>query len=320
MSTTPRTTPDDFLDDPWLTADTNLDTSGLTPEQRAAYSARFGRKDPYADSFDGLSPQVVTNAIDYEAMLNDPTVRAELAERDPQFAARYEQEQIEVVVAEFRRQNPGYLKTEQNARTVIQGLAQQYLGKDWLDNEEAIQELHRMGRWTVAELTAQFESCLKAGRLDVPKGQAKELTREQKLEVVAAIRESHPEVAIIRYLQFALGGKLPYKFHEPGKFMATYPKLCNQASLFVWQNMRADVDPEEFAQFYKDRLAGAALLSVEFIDQAWEAWQKTRRKSALFGAVDNLRQQPEDLDSLSDAELNRRLEQARREALRSRRN
>lgn len=314
-----------LLSDPFFDANSNVDLAGFTLEERSEINRRLGRPEKKENPFDTLCPDVITNTRspreEYAEMLRDPEVRAELAQRDPRFAEQYEAEEIERIVAEFRRKNPDYIKTERNADAVIGALAKAHLGKDWLDNEDAAAELYRAGHWSVDELTKQFKAYLKAGLLDVSRGQTKELTKAEKLDVIAAIRESCPEVAIVRYLTHAFGGKLPYEFHGPRQFMATYPQLCSKAALFVWLNSRVGLDQDEFAEFQKSQLSRTPLLTFELIDDAWRAWQESKRRSHLFSAVDDFKQrtaEPEDLDHLTDAELDRRLLQARKEARQSR--
>lgn len=313
MTTTPAVS-DDWLNDPFLDATT--DVSNLSAEQQRKFRAKFGIPEPRKDDFDNLNPQIVRSPrAEYAAMMEDPEIRRELAARDPRFAEEFEKDQVEATVAEFRKRNPGYLKSERNATAVIQALAKRHLAKDWLDNDDAAAELYRAGHWTVAALEAQFKTCLRAGLLDVPRGETKELTRDEQLDVIASIRESHPEVAVIRFLTHAFNGSLPFEFHTPRQFMAAYPTLCSKAALFVWQHSQVGLDRDAFAEFCRAKLAHTPMLTFEMIDRAWNDWNEGRRKSHLFGAVDTLRQntEPEDLDSLSDEEINRRWNQAIRE-------
>lgn len=312
---------DEWLNDPFLDATT--DVSNLTPEQKRKFRAKVGIPEPRQhDELGDLNPYVISNAKqEYQDMLRDPAVRAELAQRDPKFAEQYQAEQIEAVVAEFRERNPEYLETARNAAAVIQPLARKYLRKYSLDEQEAGEELYRAGHWTVKNLEAQYKACLKAGTLDVPKGHTKQLTDQEKLEVLAILRGGDDEGAVLRYLDLAFGGSIPQQgIRTPQQLMARYPDAFNEAAVFVWVNSRTDVTPDELRDFQREKLAQIPLLSIMLISQAWHEWNKGRHTAKMQGAVDRFRrtQQEEDLDSLSDAEIDRRLQQARREAMRVR--
>src|SRR5665213_1067169 len=111
-----------LLDDPFYGPDVNLDMAGFSPELRE--KLRPTKKDDWGD----LVPEIVRSPREeYAAMLADPDVRKEIAERDPAFAERYAEEEAERVVVEFRRANPGYLKTQRNADRVVGALAKRHL-------------------------------------------------------------------------------------------------------------------------------------------------------------------------------------------------
>src|SRR5665213_2826861 len=198
-----------LLDDPFYGPDVNLDMAGFSPELRE--KLRPTKKDDWGD----LAPEIVRSPREeYAAMLADPDVRKELAERDPAFAGRYADEQMESIVAEFRRMNPSYLKTAKNAGVVIGGLAKRYLGKDWLDNDDAMAELYSIGKWTTAELTGEYQRAASSGLLDVPVGTAKPLSRREELDVIATLRSAGTEAALTTYLKYAIGGTLPHKYRS----------------------------------------------------------------------------------------------------------
>ena len=311
---------DDFLDDPFLTADTNLDTSGMSAELIAKMNAKFGRAPRrQEDGFD-LRPQVLRSpAEEYRAMLQDPEIRKELAERDPAFADRFEAEEIDRIVTEFRQRNPDYLKTTKNAHVVIQSLAKKYLGKDWLDQDEAAAELWRAGKWSVDELTNQFKSCLRAGLLDVRRGTAKSLSESEELEVVALIRIGNLPAAIVRFVELSFSGKLP-AYQSAEKFLAQQPELASQAAIFVWFNSQPSrLDVDEFKRFQSEKLSGVRLLTYQLVDQAWGEWRKENKPSYLF--PNGINPEPstrEDLDDLSTQEIEDRYQQAVRDYRRGR--
>jgi hypothetical protein len=285
----------------------------LSTAQTLISKLRPTKKDDWGD----LVPEIVRSPQEeYSAMLNDPKIRAELAERDPAFAERYAEEEAERIVVEFRRANPGYLKTKRNADRVVGALAKRHLGKDWLTRGDATTELFKAGHWSVEEITAEYQAALAAGELDVPRGTTKPLSRREELDVIATIRQQGPEAAIIAYLTHALGGELPRAYRKTSDFLVDYPELATQASWFVWLNSRAAIDGETLAAF-QSYFGNPELPTVAMLDGSWfEFSQLPQRKyPGLYGhAASEEEPEPEDLENLSNEQLDRRILEARRAA------
>ena len=310
---------DEFLADPFLTADVNIDTRAMSTETVSKMNAKFGRTEKKQDDGFGLRPEVIrSQAEEYAALLRDPAVRREMAERGgAEEVERYEKQEREKVVAAFRQANPDYLKTPRNGDAVIQALAKRYLQRDWLSNEDAACELWAEGKWTVQELTAQYKACLAAGELDVPRGTAKVLSESEELQVLAKIRVGDTSGAIIRFVELSFSGRLP-AFQSAEKFLAEQPELASKAALFVWANSQAALSLEEFQQFQSERLSGTRLLTYALIDRAFAEWKKGNKRSYLFpnGAPETATR--ENLDDLSNEEINERLTRAVRDYRRGR--
>ena len=197
-----------------------------------------------------------------------------LAERDPKARAELEEQNAERISVEFRAKNPGYLKTAKNSHVLIQTLALTHLKTDYLDDDDAIRVLYQSGKWTVETLTATYKQLLKAGRLDVPKGGFRELTKEEKLKVIALLRAYDAESALMTFISYSLGENAP-EFDSPEGLLAAYPQLASRAALFVWYHSQADViDREQFADFQRSTLAGRPILTIEFIGRAWASYQR----------------------------------------------
>lgn len=306
----------EFLNDPFLDGTTNLDTSGMSAETVAKMNEKFNRVEKKRDDGFGLNPEIIRDpAEEYRAMLQDPEVRKELAARDPEFAKRYEKEEIKRVVAEFRRKSPSYLMTDHNADTVIQSLAKSETGTDWLSNDAAAALLWRSGKWTVDKLTTEFRRCLQAGALDVPRGTAKVLSETEELRVIARLRTGDIPGAILLFVELSFAGRLP-AYRSAERFLAEQPELASKAALFVWANNQPSLNLEEFEQFQNEKLSGVRLLTYDLIDRAWNGWQTGKMLTNLYPNANGSNPQltgPEDLDDLSDEELDRRLLQARKD-------
>ena len=332
MTTEAQTTAtESWLNDPWLEG-ANIDTAGWTPERKAALAKKQGRRQSIYehDSEGDLRPEIIRSERDeLISLLADPEVKAELARRDPQFAQRYEEGQIEAVVTEFRKANPDYLRTDRNADAVIQGLGRKYLGKhkDWLSNDEVSAELYKLGKFTVDELTAQFKRCFRAGVVDVPKGKTRPLSKHEEADVVSLVRCGDPSNAVVAYLTYAFGGRLPeVDYSSPRDLLRKHPEVARAAAIFVWKTSKPGLDPEQFAEFERDRLSHIAMPTVTLIEQAYEEWMENRpRRSYLFQstsqptAPEEHEPQPKiDYDSMPDEQLDWHLAQARAQAIKDR--
>jgi hypothetical protein len=291
-----------WLDDPWLKG-ANLDTSGMSSEDKAALAAKQGRKQSIFETGDVWGANPVPEVIKSESeelreMLSDPEIRRELAERDPVFAQKYEEEQIEAVVTEFRRANRDYIPTDRNSETVIQALARKYLQKDWLSNDEAAASLFKLGKWTVAELTAQFKQCLRAGAVDIRRGTTRQLSTDEKADVISLIRIGDLNNAIVQFITYAFGGNLPHSdYADPRDLMKRHPALARQAVEFVWYHTKPGLDPVEFNQFKTERLTHIQIPTLGLVEQAWSEWQDSRtnqrRYPHLFGGKSQAESEPE---------------------------
>jgi hypothetical protein len=88
-----------------------------------------------------------------------------------------------------------------------------------------------------------------------------------------------------------------------------YKRLVEEAVWFCWAHGRANYSPTRARrEFIQDYVAGR-IPTAHLLDEAWAACQvaeKDALRSALFGQVTSseVEQQP-DLDSLSDAQINK---------------
>lgn len=248
-----------FLCDPFISEATDI--SRRTPEERAAFCRYFGLASPERDDgFGSLQPDIIRSSRhEYAEMLNDPEIRKELAERDPTWKGRYEQETIEAIVHQFRLENPKYKPTTRNKYAVFTWLTKKYLnGVDWYNTDEAALKLLQAGHLSTQTLREAYIALRDSGQLrDTPDGEYKALSAEEQIQVIALLRTGHPDRAIDQFMQFALANnRKTYK--TVAEFFARNPELASRASLFVWRHMQPDLSDEEFSQFERMALAGEA--------------------------------------------------------------
>jgi hypothetical protein len=290
--------------DPWWSESTNLDTSSLSPETRTRLGLDKAVPDdggPDADGFGGLTE---TGPKNLRAMLQNPTAEMleSLAESDPSIRARLAEENAERVNLEFRKAHPAYLKTPGNFQSLVNAMALEHLGVDHLSADEAYAELCESGKWTLPNLSSAFARLQKAGALDVPKGTARELTREEKLRVIALIRTWDVGSAIASYLNFAVGTPSE-PWTSPEDLVVRYPETANRAAAFCWYHSQTEaIDQGEFNQFLKSQMAGRPLWTVELLGSAWSAYKRGLTSTGTTPAEEAPRTDP-DFDGLSDADF-----------------
>jgi hypothetical protein len=295
--------------DPWA-KDANMDTRGFSPETLA----RLGLLNQEPDEIfemedkDGLNRIADLGPKNLRAMLQnpDPEMLEAMAERDPKLREQIAEKNAERISLAFRAKNPDYVRSARNSRTLIQTMAREHLLADHLDDNEAIRSLYASGKWTVETLNVAYKRLLNAGRLDVPKGTTRELTKEEKLRIIALLRTWDIESALMSYISYSLGPNAP-TFDSPEGLLAAFPNLASDAALFVWFHSQADaIDRDQFRHFRRTKLAGRPMLTVDLIDRAWQAYQKELANPRVTPPVDTASPATgtrDHFDNLSDADF-----------------
>jgi hypothetical protein len=300
-----------------------VESDPFAPEPGWTGGGDFSRpKDDHG--FWNLASEKQFRPLNVEAMLKDPEVQRELARKDPALRAALIEEEMGKIAEEFRRRNPAYHATNRNYEAIVRHLAAQYLQADWLDIETSENRLYDAGKWTVDYLTQAYKSLLKAGKLDVPKGTRRALTKQEQLELIAQIRLGDFESAIVNYIQWCLNDS-SIEYDSPTDILAKNPELASEASCFVFYHSRAgEIDPTTFAEFKKAKLRGHQILTVHLLNKAWESWVADRRRGLLFRDIDENKQQTQpkpisakDIDSLDDEEIAKLYRASGREYIRS---
>lgn len=311
------------LDDPWLTA--NLELTGRSDAFRAAYRTKFGIEPPKQNDFDvALDARVISDVSpatrlksSLHKIMRSNEGRKELSERDPHWRKAYLDNILEQTVLEFRRRSPDYFVSGWNATMLTKYLATKYLGKDWLEPDDAARELFESDKWTPETLQEAYEVQLKAGQLQVAKGKIKPLSDHQKLEVISEAQMNGPAEGIVRYIELSLG-ELPNGNNTAAvsRFRANNPKVCNEATLYVFRNLHGgSLSDAEWDEFQQMMIARSPLLTYQ---QLLDGYAELRRSSKSGLSPSGPATAKEDLDELSDEEIAERLMQARRAAARAR--
>jgi hypothetical protein len=306
-----------WLNDPFLSETTDIST--LTPEQQKQFRQKFNLPEPArGDDMAGLSPEIIRNPRrEYEEMLRDPEVQAEIARTNPTFKESWDLQRVEAAVHQFRKENPRYKAAARNKDAIFRHLTRQYLdGVDWLDSEDAALQLLNAGKLSPQTLKDAYTTLLGQGRLEVPDGEHKELSPQEEIRILALIRTGHFPDAIQQFMKYALVNDRN-TYNDVPDFFARNPEVASKAALYVWRNSQADLSEEEFSRFQQEMLAGKQLLTFNFIGEAWNSWRsrnKVRPHLFPMGTQQPV-PEPENLEELSDAELDSRINEARRQVV-----
>ena len=315
--------PDPQQDTAWIDEDPFLDESydwrSLPADRQAQFKKHFRIQEPQRDTFDIPDPDIQHK--DFKTtlakMLDDPGVRREMAEKDPRFGARYEADCIEDAVHHFRKANPDYRKTSKNERMLMKYLSDKYLDGRIYTSDRAAMELYRLGRWTAASLQEAYSAGLAAGSLDVPEGRARELSTVERREVIAVLQALGPISAVERFVEIAMSG-LP-QFSDARQVMrwrANHPEVANDSALFVFRHYHPEIQATEITAMLPELQATHPLWTVALIEQFYGHWQTRYLMATLPKA--NADDEPVDLESLSDVEVEKLWALARVEALKHR--
>jgi hypothetical protein len=297
----------------WI--DETTDTRHMSTEaQKAAghYREPKTNVDPFADDgFGGVDRS--KKGMTLEDFANDTETLEEYARRDPAFGEKLADHRIDEVCVEFVRKTKRYLKTDKNYERIVKFLAKTYLDEVRFDSEEdTVRKLYEAGAWTVETLTYAFNQLCNVGRMEMASGEIKELSKDEKLAVIADIRDGDPEAAVINYISYSFGGQAPREYQSPRDFITAHPALSSKAVWFVFGHLTAaELTPEELADFRKD-MSRHPLPTVQFLQNSLPAWRQAHRHRVMFGGSDQNKQQQaeqpkeftsEELDRLSDAEI-----------------
>jgi hypothetical protein len=240
----------------------------------------------------------------------DSATQDELAKRDPNgFGKKLAEVRQEQVVDAFRKANPTYLQTERNQKAVYRYIRDVQLQDPNLPLDDTDDVAYEAGLWTVENLTAVFKLLSARGKLDVPAGKTKTLNREEMMDCISAIRLGDLQGAALSFIEYSFGGKLP-PYSSPRDLFSRYPQLASDAAKFVFYHSRGTISKADWQTFEKEKLAGVPMLTYELIKGAYEDWVFLRElnkdaKDAV--AVAPAPPSEEDLNQLSDEEINKRI-------------
>lgn len=291
------------------------DTAGMWldefDQQRAEYAKTKKPKADDWEDFGGVARPGRTfgAAADLE---NDVDTQNELARRDPKgFGVKLAEIRQEKVVNGFKAANPTYIANEKNQKAVFKYIRDVQLQDPNLPLDDTDDVAYAVGLWTVENLTSVFKLLSARGKLDMPAGKPKALDREEMLSVIAAVRTGDLQGAIVAFIEYSFGGKLP-QYSSARDLFSRYPDLASNASKFVYFHANGTISKSDWEAFEREKLAGVPMLTVKLIETAFNDWVILRELNRERDSKDAVVSAPvppteEDLNQLSDEELNRRI-------------
>jgi hypothetical protein len=305
----------------WIDETTDVRHMSKEAQKKAGYKAPKTTDESWEDEWGGvIRPNKNMTVSDIEA---DEETLNELARRDPKFRAKLDDVRMEEVVDAFKKANPDYIASERNYEVIVRYIRDRQLKDSNCPLDDVDDVAYAEGLWTVANLSAVFKYLAAKGKLEMPAGKPKELSREEKLSVIANIRQGDPQAAVVNFITYSFAGRPPREFSSAHDFMTAYPDLTSKAVWFVFEQIHAgELSIQELADF-KKAMSRHALPTVPFLQDAlirWHATANLRSPAAPEQAVkDDPAPEPtqRELESLSDAEIDARIIEQQKEWRRS---
>lgn len=287
-----------------------VDVSGISVERQKELGIYRQPKEE-RDAF----PDLVYRPISWKPaeIENDTELQNELARQDPKFRKQLNDARMEEVTIGFTTANPDYLSTKRNFSRMIKALEQELeLPAKIFDEDEIMDKAYEAGKWTVEHLTSVFRALKKAGRLDVPPGEPKNLTQSELLSVLSDIRLGDTEAAISHYISFAMADDTAY-YSDPRTFLQQHPALVARAVWYVWANTHPEISQDELNEFKKS-MARHALPTVAMLEKSWHLRKESEylnlsaaQRTALAPSSPQIEEPRElsqkELEALSDEEI-----------------
>jgi len=244
-----------------------------------------------------------------EIIRTDPGIVDELIEKDSAGYQTFVEARTEEIAQQWREQTPQYVRTERNYESLISHMLWKHLRKDYLVGQDASTELYNAGAFTVDNLNAAYRELLTKGALDVPPGTARQLTNQERMQVVSTLRIDSPEVAIAEYMRLALGNKAPKHYRS---LLTEHPGLARQATAFAWRHLHPEVSDSTFRDFLRQKVGGMVLPSLSHLDLAWTEFQVDRYETDEAATKLPVESEP-DYNAMSDSELEDAMNASRKE-------
>jgi hypothetical protein len=306
----------------WLQGEI-MDMTSLPEAQQklaANYKKPITDSERWADQFGGID-QAAEKAKVKDSDFSEQDLE-QLALRDPEFKRKWEEMKMDEVTAAFKKANPNYIANAKNYSEIIGHIKRHQLSDAETDMDDVIEAAFHEGHWTEENLTGTFKVLARQGRMQMPAGKIKTLTKEEQLRVISFVRHNDLQGAIVEFLTLSYGGVFPEGYRTVGELLVAQPDLSARASWFVWEHATAGHfnSPNEFRAF-KRANAHLPLPTFEVLEIAYLNW-KERGQNQQQTQPQQTQPQPApvpvDLNKLTDAELDAVIAEERKSYFRNR--
>jgi hypothetical protein len=241
----------------------------------------------------------------------------ELARRDPQFRAKLAEQKQDDITNAFLKRNPEYLPNQNNYEEICKYIRSNQLRDPLLDLDDVLEKAFEAGFWTIGNLESIVEKLTRQGKLEQPKGKAKTLSSEEKVLVLALVRQGDTAGALARYLSYALPNHTIINYDDLAR---DYPQLVHAAVWFVWRSAHPEIPEAEFSAFFEE-MRQHHLPTISMLDGSYQVHREekyfapaTQHNQPMDRAVQKDRDiSLEEARELGDDELNKLITRARME-------
>jgi hypothetical protein len=296
-------------------------TSAITPENRKL-TANRPDETSVADLWNSWNPDTTYKKFNGDASEVTHEDIEELSRRDPAFKVRLDNAKMEEITLEFTRGNRAYVSNASNFNKMLRQMGKKYLDVPNLDNmSDGIEQLYKAGHWNVADLNETFRVLTKAGQLEVEYGTYKELTKAEKLSVIADVRACDFVGALGKYLKYSFDGCEP-STTDGRSFSAEHSELVTKAVWFVWSEARAGALTSSELTEFKKHMGKHQIITIKLLEDAYPHWQAAASTRQSISEPEVVQSEPEltreQLEKLTPEELDARIREEQRAYLRGR--
>jgi len=253
----------------------------------------------------GLSRDAAALRQFIEAPDDSALERAGQETGDPTFRDEVRERKRDLIAQQFKAACPAYIPTQHNSRVLTSTLSFNALPLSQQDGdiEDQVAALIDGGHWTVPNLVACFNALTQEGQLDVPVGQARNLSERERLRVSRLAQAGRTDEAIGEFVRCSLDGEEPTleMIHDPN-----YRAVCDDAVLTVFEEITLDCVLTQERQRYLLRHCGNRLLTLALLQQAWRACQANEQRherGELLGQYQSPR--AKQIDAMDDVAVDR---------------
>jgi hypothetical protein len=212
----------------------------------------------------------------------------------------------------FCKRNPKYVRSEENYRQLVETLCFNFALdlESYIDEDISgvVHELVRRDIFNVQTLTAAFEGLYDSGSLeDYPEGDLKPITQRQ-LQQCQILATHNIQEATKAYIRYRVGADvfdaMTAKERDDLVVNPEYRPLLEETAFFLFQQLHPEVILSQELSDYLSHYLEGKWVSAKLIETLYKQYLKEEKEDRLFNIGKQPLQSPDDLENLSDDEIN----------------